>query len=57
MLWPNHQITSLEPIQNLYLLLGGDANPMTPQQFREFITAESATFKRVIEQANVKLPE
>jgi tripartite-type tricarboxylate transporter receptor subunit TctC len=38
-------------------LLGGDANPMTPQQFREFITAESATFKRVIEQADVKLPE
>jgi len=37
--------------------LGGEANPMTPQQFREFITAESATFKNVIEQANVTLPE
>ena len=37
--------------------LGGEANPMTPQQFREFITAESMTFKNVIEQANVTLPE
>ena len=37
--------------------LGGEANPMTPQQFREFITTESATFKNVIEQANVTLPE
>ena len=37
--------------------LGGEANPMTPQQFREFVTAESAGFKRIIEQANVTLPE
>ena len=37
--------------------LGGEANPMTPQQFREFVTSESANFKRIIERANVKLPE
>lgn len=37
--------------------LGGEANPMTPQQFREFVIAESASFKRIIERANVKLPE
>ena len=37
--------------------LGGEANPMTPQQFREFVTSESAAFKRIIEQANVTLPE
>ena len=37
--------------------LGGEANPMTPQQFREFVSAESAGFKRIIERANVKLPE
>ena len=37
--------------------LGGEANPMTTQQFREFVTSESASFKRIIERANVKLPE
>ena len=37
--------------------LGGEANPMTPQQFREFVASESAGFKRIIEQANVTLPE
>ena len=30
---------------------------MTLQQFREFVAAESAGFKRIIEQANVRLPE
>ena len=30
---------------------------MTPQQFREFVTSESVAFKRIIEQANVTLPE
>ena len=37
--------------------LGGEANPMTLQQFREFVAAESAGFRRIIEQANVRLPE
>ncbi len=37
--------------------LGGEANPMTPQQFREFVTTESAGFRRIIELANVRLPE
>jgi tripartite-type tricarboxylate transporter receptor subunit TctC len=37
--------------------IGGESNPMTPQQFRDFVAAESATFKKVIEEANVTLPE
>jgi tripartite-type tricarboxylate transporter receptor subunit TctC len=37
--------------------LGGEANPMTPAQFREFIASESATFKRVVEDAKVVLPD
>ena len=37
--------------------LGGESNPMTPQQFREFVAFESATFKKVIEDARVTLPE
>lgn len=35
----------------------GEANPMTPQPFSEFVTSESANFKRIIERANVKLLE
>ena len=37
--------------------LGGEANPMTPVQFGEFVRSESATFKRVIEQAKVVLTD
>ena len=37
--------------------LGGEANPMTPAQFGEFVRSESATFKRVIEQARVVLTD
>jgi hypothetical protein len=37
--------------------IGGEANPMTQQQFREFVASESATFKKVIEDAKVILPE
>ena len=37
--------------------IGGEANPMTPQQFRDFVSSESATFKRVIEDARVTLPD
>ena len=37
--------------------LGGEANPMTPVQFGEFVRAESANFKRVIEQAKVVLTD
>ena len=37
--------------------LGGEANPLTPQQFREFVSSESANFRRVILEANVVLPE
>lgn len=36
---------------------GGEANPMTPPQFAEFVRAESAAFKRVIEQAKVVLTD
>lgn len=35
--------------------LGGEANSMTPAQFGELVRSESATFKRVIEQAKVVL--
>ena len=37
--------------------LGGEANPMTPVQSGEFVRSESATFKRVIEQAKVVLTD
>ena len=37
--------------------LGGEANPMTPVQFGEFVRTESANFKRVIEQAKVVLTD
>jgi tripartite-type tricarboxylate transporter receptor subunit TctC len=37
--------------------LGGEADPMTPPQFRDFVQAESANFKRIIEEAKVTLPE
>jgi tripartite-type tricarboxylate transporter receptor subunit TctC len=37
--------------------LGGEADPMTPTQFRDFTRAESAKFKRIIDDAKVVLTD
>ena len=37
--------------------LGGEADPMSQAQFRDFVPAESINFKRIIDEARVTLPE
>ncbi len=37
--------------------LGGEADPMSQAQFRDFVQAESINFKRIIDEARVTLPE